>query len=468
MSDDFKLLINGTLVAGDESMDVVNPATETVIARAPRGSRRQLDEAVRAAKAAFPAWAATPIDDRRKVLIAIAKATHRNADDIARLLTSEQGKTLADARGEVAVVAAFFRHVAGLKLDPKIIENSKGRQIELHRRPLGVIAAIIPWNFPLMIMAFKMPAALLAGNTIVVKPAGTTPLATLRFAECIADIVPPGVVNIVTDANDLGDVLTGHADVAKVSFTGSSATGLKVMTNAAKTMKRFSLELGGNDPGIVLDDADPAKIAPDVFKGAFFNTGQVCLALKRLYVHESKYDAMCEELGRLAREAVIGDGAQQGTELGPLQNRAQYEKVKAYLDEARANGRIVAGGDVPDRVGYFVQPTIVTDMVEGTRLVDEEQFGPILPILKYTDLDDAVERANATEYGLGASVWSSDRERAKHVALRLEAGTVWINQHIDLGPHIPQAGAKNSGIGVEIGEEGLLEYTQVQVLNEAV
>lgn len=468
MSDDFKLLIDGDLVPGDETMDIINPATETVVAKAPRGSRRQFDAAVHAAKTAFPKWAATPIDERRKILVAIAKAVHRNGEEIARILTSEQGKPLADAKAEVAVVAAFFRHAAGLNLDPKVIESSRGRQIELHRRPLGVIAAIVPWNFPLMIMAFKMPAALLAGNTIVVKPAGTTPLATLRFAEAIAGIVPPGVVNIVTDANDLGDVLSGHPDVAKVSFTGSSATGLKVMTNAAKTMKRFSLELGGNDPGIVLEDADPAKIAPGIFKGAFFNSGQVCLALKRLYVHESKYDALCEELGKLAREAVVGDGANQGTELGPLQNGVQYEKVKAYLDEARANGRIIAGGEIPDGAGYFVRPTIVTDMEEGTRLVDEEQFGPILPILKYTDLDDAVARANATEYGLGASVWSSDRERAKDVAMRLEAGTVWINQHIDLGPHIPQAGAKNSGIGVEIGEEGLLEYTQVQVLNEAV
>jgi acyl-CoA reductase-like NAD-dependent aldehyde dehydrogenase len=319
-----------------------------------------------------------------------------------------------------------------------------------------------------MIMAFKVPLALLAGNTIVVKPAATTPLATLMFGALIANVVPPGVVNIVTDANDLGNTLTSHPDVAKVAFTGSSATGLKVLGNVAKSMKRFTLELGGNDPGIVLQDANPKDVAPGIFQGAFFNTGQVCLALKRLYVHESQYDEMCDELGKLARNAVFGDGLQQGTVVGPLQNAMQYEKVKTYLNDAHANGKIVAGGNVPDRPGYFIQPTIVKDMEEGTKLVDEEQFGPILPVLKYKTLDEAITRANASEYGLGASVWSSDRTRAKEVALKLEAGTVFINKHADIAPHIPQAGAKSSGLGVEIGEEGLLEYTQVQVLNEAL
>jgi len=398
----------------------------------------------------------------------IAERVAENTLDLARLLTSEQGKPLDEALGEVNVTAEFFRHATTLDVDFKVLEDSANRRVELRRRPLGVVAAIIPWNFPLMIMAFKVPLALLAGNTIVVKPAATTPLATLEFARLIADIAPPGVVNVVTDANDLGDVLSGHPDVDKVAFTGSTATGLKVMANAAKSMKRFSLELGGNDPGIVLDDVDAAEIAQGIYNGAFFNSGQVCLALKRLYVHESKYSAVCDELSKIVKDVAVGDGLEQGTQMGPLQNAVQYEKVKDYLKDAKENGRIVAGGEVPDGPGYFVQPTIVADIDEGTRLVDEEQFGPILPILKYTDLDDAVARANATEYGLGASVWSSDRKRAQDVAVRLEAGTVWINQHINLAPHIPQAGAKQSGIGVEIGEEGLLEYTQVQVLNEAV
>jgi acyl-CoA reductase-like NAD-dependent aldehyde dehydrogenase len=286
-------------------------------------------------------------------------------------------------------------------------------------------------------------------------------LTTLRFAALIADVVPPGVVNVVSDANDLGDVLTTHPDVAKVSFTGSTATGLKVMANVAKSLKRVTLELGGNDAGIVLDDADPAAIAEGIYHGAFFNSGQACIALKRLYVPDSMYDEMCQALGDIAARAAVGPGSG----VNPLQNRMQYERVKGLLAEACEQGRIVAGGTVPDGGGFFIQPTIVADVKEGMRIVDEEQFGPILPVLRYTDLDDAIRRANATRYGLGASVWSSDVKRAEKVAEQLTAGTVWINQHIDLAPHIPQAGAKHSGFGVELGDEGLQEFTQVQVIN---
>jgi acyl-CoA reductase-like NAD-dependent aldehyde dehydrogenase len=449
-------------------MDVINPASGAVFTSCARASRGQFDAAVQAAKTAFPAWASTPIKERRSVLISIAGAVESHADELAKLLTEEQGKPLAEALGEVQATAAFFRHVAGLSYDSKVLEDSGTRRATLHRVPLGVVAAITPWNFPLAIMAFKVPPALLAGNTVVLKPAATTPLTSLKFGEIIAGIVPPGVVNVVTDANDLGDVLTGHADVAKVSFTGSTATGLKVMGNAAKTLKRVGLELGGNDASIVLDDVDPAKIAEGVFRGAFFNCGQVCLSIKRLYVHESKYDELCDRLGQLATNAVVGDGMNSKTQIGPLQNKMQYEKVKGLLEDARQHGKVIAGGEVRNQGGYFISPTIVTGMEEGSRLVDEEQFGPILPIIKYKNLDDAIARSNATTYGLGASVWSSNSDRAQAVAERLVAGTVWINQHFDLAPHIPQAGTKYSGMGVEIGEEGLLEFTQVKVVNEAM
>ena len=276
------------------------------------------------------------------------------------------------------------------------------------------------------------------------------------------------MVNFITDANDLGDALTSHPDVAKISFTGSAATGKKVVASAANTLKRVTLELGGNDAGIVLGDVDPKKIAPAIFNVAFQNNGQVCLALKRLYVHESVYDTMCEELAELANAAVVDDGLKQGTKLGPLQNKMQYEKVKGYLEDARANGQIVAGGEVPDRPGYFIRPTIVRDIAEGTRLVDEEQFGPVLPVMKFSDPKDAIRRANATTYGLGGSVWSSDREAAYELASQLEAGTVWINKHMELLPNVPFGGAKHSGIGRELGEEGLAEFTQLQVINIAV
>ncbi|HMN71294.1 MAG TPA: aldehyde dehydrogenase family protein [Rhodoblastus sp.] len=464
---DFTLLIGGKQVPGDLTMPVVNPATEEAFANCPRASKAQLDQAVAAAKAAFPGWAATPIEKRREIIVKMADTIEKNADELARLLTSEQGKPLADATGEVMGMAAFFRYLGSLELPMKVIEDSGERRVEAHRRPLGVVGCIIPWNYPLLILGFKLPPALLAGNTLVVKPAPTTPLATLRFAELVAGLLPPGVLNVIADANDLGGEMTTHPDIRKISFTGSSATGQKVMASAAQTLKRITLELGGNDASIVLDDADPKKIAPGVFEGAFQNSGQVCLAIKRLYVHESIYDQMCDELVRLANDAVVDDGVKQGVKLGPLQNKMQYEKVKGFLEDAKKNGKVVAGGDAMDRPGYFIKPTIVRDIKEGARLVDEEQFGPVLPVIKYSDQDDVIRRANGTTYGLGASVWSSDKKRAHDVASRLEAGTVWINKHLDMAPHIPFGGAKQSGIGVEFAEEGLAEFTQLQIINAA-
>jgi acyl-CoA reductase-like NAD-dependent aldehyde dehydrogenase len=463
-----KLLIDGKLVAGDQTMAVLNPATEEKLADCPRASAAQLDAAVAAAKAAFPAWAAKDIEERRKVIGRMADAIEANISSLARTLTQEQGKPLADATAEVGGMAAFFRYFATLDLSMKVLEDSGDRKIELHRKPLGVVGAIIPWNFPLLLLAFKLPPALLAGNTLVVKPAPTTPLATLEFAALIAEIAPPGVVNFITDVNDLGDALTAHPDVAKISFTGSTATGKKVMASASNTLKRVTLELGGNDAGIVLGDVDPKAVAPAIFDGAFQNSGQVCLALKRLYVHESVYDEMCNELAAIAEATIVDDGLKQGTKLGPLQNKMQYEKVKGFLDSARADGTIIAGGEVMDRPGYFIRPTIVRDIEDGSKLVDEEQFGPVLPILKFSDDDDAIRRANASPYGLGASVWSNDREHAHALAMRMEAGTVWVNKHLDILPYVPFGGAKSSGVGRELGEEGLAEFTQLQVINMAV
>ncbi|NIJ17864.1 aldehyde dehydrogenase family protein [Sphingobium vermicomposti] len=465
---EYRMLINGRLVSAEIHTDVINPANEKAIASCPRASVEQLNEAVAAAKAAGPAWAATTIEHRRSALLKLADALHAKREEFSRLLTQEQGKPLAEATAEVDYTEDFIRHFAGLDLPMKVIEENDVRRVELHRKPLGVVAVIIPWNFPVFIIAFKLPMALLAGNTVVMKPAPTTPLTALKFGELCAEIFPPGVVNIIADDNDLGSLLTKHSDIAKISFTGSTATGKKVMASAAESIKRVTLELGGNDAGIVLDDADPKAAAPGIFAGAFTNAGQVCIALKRLYVHESVYDAVCDELMKLANEAVVDDGLKQGAQVGPLQNRMQYEKVKGFLDDARKDGRIVAGGEIPDRPGFFVRPTIVRDIEDGSRLVDDEQFGPILPLIKYRDAEDALARANASPYGLGASVWSSDMDRAYDLAVRLEAGTVWINKHFEVGPNIPFGGAKMSGLGVEFAEEGLAEFTQVRVVNIAI
>ncbi|WP_316236630.1 aldehyde dehydrogenase family protein [Bradyrhizobium sp. SZCCHNR1015] len=462
---DYHLLIGGTLVPGAAIMPVINPATEEVLAQCPRASETQLDQAVAAAKAAFPAWAATAIEERRRLIGKMADIIEANSGELARILTSEQGKPLTDATGEVLGMAAFFRYLATLELPMRVIESSGDRQVEAYRRPLGVVGAIIPWNYPLLILGFKLPPALLAGNTLMVKPAPTTPLSTLKFAELVKDVLPAGVLNVITDANDLGDRMTGHPDIRKISFTGSTATGQKVMASAAQTLKRITLELGGNDAGIVLDDVDPKTVAPGIFEGAFQNSGQVCLAIKRLYVHESVYDDICNELVAIAKNTVVDDGSKQGTKLGPLQNRMQYEKVKAFLDDAHKNGKVIAGGAAMDRPGYFIEPTIVRDIKEGSKLVDEEQFGPVLPVIKYSDSSDVIRRANGTSYGLGASVWSSDPKRAHEIATQIEAGTVWINKHLDMAPHIPFGGAKQSGIGTEFAEEGLAEFTQLQIIN---
>lgn len=464
---EFKLLINGKLVPGAGSFDVINPATEQTLASCPRADHAQLNEAVAAAKSAFPAWSRRPLAERRQFLLRLADSLSAHSLEFARLLTQEQGKPLAHAAGEIGGAVAMIRAFAAMDLPVKVLEETEAVRIVQQRVPLGVVAAITPWNFPLLLLMLKLPPALLAGNTIVAKPAPTTPLTTLRFGALCADILPAGVVNIITDANDLGNALTSHPDVAKVAFTGSTATGRKVMASVAGTLKRLTLELGGNDAAIVLDDVDPKEIAAKIFNGAMLNSGQVCLAIKRVYAPDSIYDSLCAELVKLADAAIVGDGLKEGTQFGPLQNKAQFEKVQGFIEDARARGKIIAGGNPVNRPGYFIRPTIVRDIPDDARLVREEQFGPVLPVLRYSDVDDAIARANDSDYGLGATVWSSNAARAYEVALRIDSGTVWINKHLDLPPHVPFGGAKQSGLGTEMGQEGLEEFTQAKVINMA-
>lgn len=464
---DYKMLIGGLLVDGDHAMDVINPATEEVFATVARASERQADAAIDAAAAAFPGWAGVPLAERQAKVSALADAIVANADRLARALTQEQGKPLAEAQGEIAWAEGYLRHYATLEIAERTIQDDASGLIQVRRKPLGVVAGIIAWNFPLLVACWKIGPAVIAGNTIVLKPAPTTPVTALMLGELCRDIFPAGVVNIIIDANDLGGYLTADPRIAKVGFTGSTATGKKIMASAADGLKRLTLELGGNDPGIVLEDVDVRETAQGIFNAAFLNCGQVCLAIKRAYVHDSIYDAMCEELARLAEAAVVDDGLAQGAQIGPIQNKAQYEKVKAFLESARRDGTIVAGGEIIDRAGYFLRPTIVRDVTDGHEIVDEEQFGPILPVIRFSDVDDVVARANASPYGLGASVWSRDIDRAVSVANRIESGSVWVNQHVAIGPHIPMAGVKSSGLGVEQSEEGLAEYTQLSVINVA-
>ena len=464
---DFRLVIGGRLVEGASTFDVINPATERVLAKCPRADLAQLNQAVAAAKAAFPAWSATPLEDRRRLILRLADALSARADEFARLLTQEQGKPLAMARGEIAGSVAMIQAFAAMNLQDKVLKEDETLRIVQRRTPLGVVAAITPWNFPLLLLMLKVPPALLAGNTVVAKPAPTTPLTTLRFGELCAEIFPAGVVNVIADQNDLGAALTGHPDVAKVAFTGSTATGKKVMASVAGSLKRLTLELGGNDAAIVLDDVDPKEVAPKIFMAAMFNTGQVCLAAKRVYAHDSIYDELCAELAKLADAAVLGNGLDPDTQFGPLQNKTQFEKVQGYIADGREHGTIIAGGTRADGPGYFIRPTIVRDIADDARLVREEQFGPVLPVLRYSDIDDAIRRANSTDFGLGATVWGADTQRAYEVACRIESGCVWVNKHLDMPADVPFGGAKQSGLGREMGQEGLEEFTQSRIINLA-
>jgi acyl-CoA reductase-like NAD-dependent aldehyde dehydrogenase len=322
--NDFGLLIDGRLVEGAGTLDVINPATGRALTAAPRADRSQLEQAVAAAKTAFPTWSARPLRERGALLLELAEALEAEQDQFARLLTQEQGKPLPQAVGEIAQSIATLRYFAALDLPTEVLKEDATQKVVRQHKPLGVVAAITAWNVPMILLAIKVGPALLAGNTVVAKPAPTTPLTTLRFGELCARILPAGVVNVIVDQNDLGTALTSHPDVAKVAFTGSTATGKKVMASAAGTLKRLTLELGGNDAAIVLRDIDPKEVSPKIYAAAMFNAGQACIAIKRLYVHDSLYDAVCDELGRLARATVVGDGLEQDTEMGPIQNQAQF------------------------------------------------------------------------------------------------------------------------------------------------
>lgn len=464
----YKLLIDGQLVDGARSLEVLNPATEAVLAMAPCADESQLNRAIAAAKSAFPEWSTQSFAYRRAKIETIAEAMERRVDEFARLLTLEQGKPLTQSLIEVRRAVLGLRSFATMETKLTLLREDDSVRIIQQRTPLGVVAAIMPWNFPMSLMIMKVGPALITGNTIVAKPAPTTPLTTLLFGEMVAKLLPAGVLNIVVDQNDLGGLLTTHPDVAKVAFTGSTATGKKVMQSVSSTLKRLTLELGGNDAAIVLDDADIKSVASKIFNHAMSNAGQICLATKRVFVHSSIYDEFCAEMVRLAHEAVVDDGINPGTTIGPLQNKAQFEKVKGFLQDAHANGTILAGGMPLPRKGYFIEPTIVTAISIQSRLVREEQFGPVLPVLPYEDLEDAIAWTNDTDYGLGGSIWTSDVERGFQVASRIQSGSVWINKAHELPFDVPFRGAKQSGIGTENGQEGMEEYTQAKIINMAL
>ncbi|HEU4618770.1 MAG TPA: aldehyde dehydrogenase family protein [Gammaproteobacteria bacterium] len=465
---DFALLIDGRLARGERSLDVIDPALGAVFARCPAAGRADLDAAVRAARAAFLQWRNTSYEERAGLIKRLAAALRERSHALGELLTREQGKPLAQSIAEIERGAGQSEGMISIEIPVETLVDDKDRHIELHYRPLGVVGIITPWNAPVNLALGPLVSALYTGNTVVLKPSPYTPLTTLKLGELMKDIFPAGVVNVLAGGDDLGAWMTEHEGIDKISFTGSVATGKKVAASAAKTLKRITLELGGNDAAIVLDDADPKAIAKKMFFAAFVNSGQVCMAIKRIYAHEKVYDELCAALAEEARKAKVGNGLDAGVELGPLQNKMQYDKVRDLLEDTKRRGaKILAGGEVPAGAGYFIPPTIVTDIDEDSRLVREEQFGPIVPILKYSDLEDAVARANDTRYGLSGSVWTSDVERGKAVAARLEVGTAWVNQHRATSAFVPFGGAKESGVGRQYSILGLKSYMEPEVISVA-
>lgn len=463
-ADTYTMLIDGKAVSTAAAIAVRNPATEEVFAHAPAADADDLERAVAAATRAFPAWRDLPIAERKKTLLAAADIIDQHAVELAALFTSEQGRPLRGAKAEIRGSAYWLRATTQLDLPLEITEDSDTRRIEVHHVPLGVVCGIVPWNFPVLLAFYKIGPALMAGNTMVLKPSPLTPLVMLRIGALIRGCFPDGVLNIITGTDELGPLMTAHKGFAKISFTGSTATGRRVMEAAAKDLKRITLELGGNDAAIVMPDVDVDVVADQLFEGAFHNSAQVCVATKRMFIHADIYDRVRDRLHQLAKDTPVGDGAEQGNRYGPIQNEAQYLRVLALLEDARATGlTLLDGGPVPEK-GYFIPLTLVDNPPDDSRVVVEEAFGPILPLLKFHDVDEVVARANDTEYGLAGAVWSADVEQATAIAHRLDTGTVWINQNLHSTPFTPLAGAKQSGFGQENGVAGLLEFTRPKAI----
>ena len=466
----FNMIIDGAPVQSGRLIEVVNPATGRPFATVAAGDAGHVDQAVAAARAAFPAWSALPDAERRAYVMRLADLLEANMPEFMELVTRETGKPLGGLNNvgagmEIGGAIAWTRVTASLDIPVDVIQDNADARIEVHRKPLGVVGSITPWNWPLLICIWHIMPALRAGNTVVLKPASLTPVATLRLVELANQVLPKGVLNVVTGEAEVGSAMSAHPGIAKMVFTGSTPTGRHIMQNAAATLKRLTLELGGNDAGIVLPDVDPKAVAARLFAAAFHNNGQTCACLKRLYVPDALYEDICAELARLAREVKVGDGLDPATQLGPIQNAAQRQRVASLVDDAREKGaRILAGGHALEGDGYFYAPTIIADARPGMRVVDEEQFGPALPVIRYSDLEDAIAQANASENGLGGSIWTSRPAEAAGLALRLESGSVWINEHGAIQPDAPFGGVKQSGVGVEFGMYGLEEYLSLQTV----
>jgi len=458
------MLVGGQLVGSPQVFDVTNPSTGKVFAKCPECPPQVLEQAIQAAKQAFPAWRSKPPAERKSCMDKAIAKIQGDMPRIADILVKEQGKPLEAAMGEVGGVLAFLSHFANLEVKDKIIVDDENETVVEKHVPLGVVGGITPWNFPPLMAAWKLGEAVMTGNTIVLKPSPYTPLTTLMLGEAFVDTFPPGVVNLISGNDALGRMITEHPDVAKISFTGSTRTGKAIQSSTAATLKRLTLELGGNDAAVILKGADVKTVAPQVFAFAMMNTGQVCIAIKRVFVPESMHDEFVQELTACAKNAKVGDGFEKGVEFGPINNKMQFDRVNELVEDAKkAGAKINAGGSPLPGSGYFYPPTIISGVKEGVRIVDEEQFGPVLPVISYTDESQIMDRVNATSFGLGGSVWGPP-DRAAELGAQMDSGSVWINHHANLSPNVPFGGRKESGVGRQMGDGTIEGYCDTRVI----
>ncbi|OCT54947.1 Betaine aldehyde dehydrogenase, chloroplastic [Cladophialophora carrionii] len=457
--------INGKLTSTEQTRHGINPATGKPNPEVPVSTQKDVDDAVAAAKEAFKSWSQTPWEKRRDAVLAFANGLEKYEQDFGKLLTQEQGKPLQFAIGEAKTGVHWMRALARLELKEEIVEENDTKQVIVRYTPLGVTVGIVPWNFPIHLACGKIAPSVLTGNPIIIKPSPFTPYCDLKLGELAQQYFPPGVVQVLSGDDNLGPWLTAHPGPDKISFTGSTFTGKKVMESAAKTLKRVTLELGGKDPAIVTKNVDIPTVAQKVATFAFLNSGQICLAVKRIYVHESIHDEFLKAMVEFTKNLKVGDGTEEGVFLGPIQNKMQYEKVKTFFSDIEKEKQTVAvGGTNPDKPGYFITPTIIDKPADNSRIATEEPFGPIVPLMTWSDEADVVARANNTKMGLGASVWSNDLEEATRIARQLQAGSVWVNSHLELQPDAPFGGHKESGIGFEWGLGGLRSFCNAQSL----
>ncbi|AWY01471.1 aldehyde dehydrogenase [Marinomonas primoryensis] len=464
----YSLMSGGEKLVTADTFSVINPSTMVTVGESPKASIEDLNSIIKEARKAFTSWSTTPYEKRQQYINQIADTLETHSQELASIITQEQGKPIGAPLGsmfEMGGAAAWTRYTASLELPVKVLQDDENGHIELHRRPIGVVASITPWNWPVMIAIWHIIPAVLAGNTVVCKPSPYTPLSTLRMIELINRVLPKGVVNSIAGGDELGAAISDHIGIDKIVFTGSTDTGKKIMSSSSKSLKNLTLELGGNDAGIVLGDCNPDEIVPGLFWGAFINNGQTCAAMKRLYVHRSIYKEICDSLTAFAKSVKMGDGFADGAELGPIQNKMQFNIVNQLVKTSiQQGGKVLLGGPLDSEESLFFPVTLIAVEKNDNALVQHEQFGPALPIIPFDTVEEAILLANDNSAGLGGSVWSNDKQAAAKIAGQMECGTVWINKHGAIQPNAPFGGIKSSGLGVEFGEEGLLANTTIQCI----